>query len=843
LIHIKARAVARARSWTMRRSLPDNRLDGVLQDPAGLSSAEVSTRRQRFGENAIIQARPSRWLGLASDTARDPMIWFLVATAALYAWLGDTIEAAVLAFAILPLIGMDAFLHWRTQASTEGLRQRLAARAAVIRDGQQQDISANELVPGDLVVLRAGDWTPADGLIEVGESLQADQSTLTGEAMPIAKHAFAQGRAVQRGVLIEDENWLFAGVRVLTGGARLRVAFTGAETIYGQIVRSVQAESTEATPIQRAIKRLVFVLLLLALTACVALGLTRLLQGHGLVDAALSAVTLGVAALPEEFPVVFTFFLGVGVFRLAQRRALVRRAVAVENIGRVTCICSDKTGTLTEGRLKLEHILPAAGYDPMSLMRVAARASRSESADPLDLAILETHHSGEGAMAVFPFTEDRRRESSVVRDGESFIVSLKGAPETVLALTDLGSTEIASWSIRTGELAATAHKVIACAELKATRWDGAEPQGGYTFAGLLAFEDPVRAGARDAVVDARAAGIRVIMVTGDHVATARAVADALTIGDGAPVVIEGEALQARLNDAGHSALRGIDVIARATPAQKLALVERLRRDGETVAVTGDGVNDAPALRAADVGIAMGQRGAQTSRDIASIVLLDDSFDTIVHAIAEGRQLFRNLRLSFAYLLMVHGPLVATAALIPFLGEPLLYLPAHIVWLELIFHPTALLAFQELPGDGGRRIGPRSTASFFDRTEWAAIALVAALTALAVFGFYQHALSTGLGAVYARSAALAVLVLSSAAIAAALTRLQTTPAMFVVGATVTSGFILIQAPALASLLHLAPLSIVHLAWAFGMASVIGVATSVAQTFAVTRSASRRDGSKK
>lgn len=809
----------------MRRPLSDGRLEGVLYDSDGLDAAQVSARRQRFGENEIIQKTPGRWLGLASDTARDPMIWFLIATAILFAWLGEVVEAAVLAFAILPLVGMDAFLHWRTQASTEGLRRRLASRATVIRDGREAELPASELVPGDLVVLRAGDWAPADGLIEQSEGLKADQSSLTGEAMPIVKHALIKDLNIARGVPIDEQHWLFAGVRVLTGDARMRVAFTGAETIYGQIVRSVQAERAEATPIQRAIKRLVFVLLIVALVACVGLALTRILQGHGLVDAILSAVTLGVAALPEEFPVVFTFFLGLGVFRLAQRRALVRRAVAVENIGRVTCICSDKTGTLTEGRLKLEHVLPAPGHDEASLMGIAARASREESADPLDLAILEIAQQDERPVAVFPFTEDRRRESSVVRQAEGFVVSLKGAPETVLALSNLSAAEIARWSIQTGELAATAHKVIACAELKVASWDGVEPQNGYVFAGLLAFEDPIRAGAREAVAAARAADIRVIMVTGDHVGTAHAVADALTIGEGAPNIIEGEVLQARLKNGGQEALSGIDVIARATPAQKLALVERLRLDGEIVAVTGDGVNDAPALRAADVGVAMGQRGAQTSRDIAAIVLLDDSFDTIVHAIAEGRQLFANLRLSFAYLLMVHGPLVATAALIPFLGEPLLYLPAHIVWLELIFHPTALLAFQELAADGGRRIGPRSQASFFNRGEWALIAAMATLMAVGVFGVYQYTLGMGLGPVYARSAALALLVLSGAAVAAGLNRLRTRAALIVFGVTIASVFTLIQIPSIASLLHLAPLSIVHLSWVAGGAAIIGLATLV------------------
>ena len=808
----------------MHRSLPDNRLQGVLHNPAGLGAAEVQARRLRYGENHILEPARNRWLGLAGDTLRDPMVWFLIGTAALFAWLGDAVEALVLSFAIVPLVGMDAFLHWRTQASTEGLRRRLASRARALRDGVEVSLDASELVPGDLVRLKAGEWAPADGLMEQGDTVQSDESSLTGEAMPVAKHPLQGERELGPGVAVGEQHWLLAGTRVLTGSAAMRVVFTGEDTLYGQIARSVRTETGERTPLQQAIARLVSMLLAAALVACAVLGLTRFVQGHGPVDAILSAVTLAVAALPEEFPVVFTFFLGVGVFRLAQRRALVRRGVAVENIGRVTCICCDKTGTLTEGRLSLAHAIPAAGYDHAEVMRIAVRASRAESADPLDRAILDRGESAsEDVIETFPFTEDRRRETSIRRDAHGLVASVKGAPETVMALARLNQAGTADWTKRAEELAATAHKVIACAEVRLSGWTGTEPEGEYAFAGLLAFEDPLREGARQAVADARQAGISVIMVTGDYAATARAVAEALALGDGTPVIIDGAELSRRLEESAGDAIAGVDVIARATPAQKLALVQRLRSAGEIVAVTGDGVNDAPALRAADIGIAMGQRGAQTSREVASIVLLDDSFDTIVRAIAEGRQLFRNLRLSFAYLLMVHGPLVATAAVIPFMGEPLLYLPAHIVWLELIFHPTALLVFQELPREGGRGIGAKSAARFFNGAQWAVIAGVGALTAIAVFAAYQDALDAGQGAVYARSAALAHLVFCSAAIAAALSRLRTQTAIIVCTATALSVVAFIQRSSIAALLHLTPLSWFDLLSAAGIAIAIGLLT--------------------
>ncbi|MGE5260693.1 MAG: cation-translocating P-type ATPase, partial [Actinomycetota bacterium] len=510
-----------------------------------------------------------------------------------------------------------------------------------------------------------------------------------------------------------------------------------------------------------------------------------------------------VAALPEEFPVAFTFFLGVGVYRLAQRQALVRRAVVVENIGRVTCICSDKTGTITEGKLTLAHILPAAGIVEPELRRVAALASRSGSGDPLDAAVLEGGTSaGPRPLATFPFTEDRRRETSILPDGEGgFLAATKGAPETIFDVSALPADERIAWLAKTEELGATGHKVLACASKVLRDWSGGEPDRGFQFLGLLAFEDPVRAGVREAVSKAQGAGIRVVMVTGDHVTTAAAIAREIGLGRATPRVIEGSQLKVM----GANELKEFDVVARAIPAQKLDLVRMLRSSGEIVAVTGDGVNDVPALQGSDVGIAMGERGTRSAREIASIVLLDDNFRTIVRAIAEGRQLFRNLKLSFAYLLMVHVPLVATAALIPFAGFTLLYLPMHVVWLEVIIHPTALLVFQELPSSEKLESVQRNRRlRFFDWREWTLIALIGTLvTALIVVG-YVRSLGSASDVEHARSMALVALVVASATMTAGLTRLRSHSSQIAVLATVGSALVLEQVPALARLLHLSPL---------------------------------------
>ncbi|MGH7786883.1 MAG: cation-translocating P-type ATPase, partial [Candidatus Binatia bacterium] len=757
----------------MTRPLPLDRLCGLLTDAGGLDRAQVDEQRRRFGRNDIAEAAPRRWRDLLRDTARDPMIWFLAGTAALYAGLGELVEAGTLLVAVLPLVGMDAVLHWRTQASTEGLRSHLASTATVWRDGAPTAIAVADVVPGDLAQIEAGEVFPADGIIVGGRELQVEESALTGESYPVRKRALAAIPAGQAEVAIGSEHWGLAGTRVLTGRVSLRVAFIGGETLYGEIVRSARGGAHEHTPLQAAIAHLVTVLIAAAAVVCIVLAIVRVRQGYGWVDALVSALTLAIAALPEEFPVVFTFYLGVGVYRLARRQALVRRAVSVENIGRISCICSDKTGTITEGRLQLTHLVPAEGIDETRLLELAAIASQRRGHDPLDLAIQQAAAARGPAPVVdeverLPFTEDTRRETAIVRGtgaqaGAVFAAS-KGAAEVILDMARLDATQRADWNARAAALAGAGHKVIACAwqNLDDARWAGGEPQHDYQMAGLLGFEDPVREGVADAIALCQQAGIHTIMVTGDHPLTARAVANQIGLGGRAPQVITAAEMEQRLAAGADADLDAVHVIARAVPSQKLGLVRALQRRGEIVAVTGDGVNDVPALQAADVGIAMGERGTRSAREVAAIVLLDDNFRTIVRAIAEGRQLFRNLQLSFAYLLMIHIPLVITAALIPLAGFPVLYMPIHIVWLELIIHPTALLVFQDLPTAG--RLAPvarRREARFFSSADWLRIGLVGAVLTMMVAAGYGRSLGAGGEVAHARAMALALLTTASA----------------------------------------------------------------------------------
>ncbi len=786
------------------------RINYSLSPEWNLTATEVEQRRIQYGDNDIIEARSNRWATLVADTAKDPMIWFLIITGILFTLLKNYNQAIILFLATIPLIGMDAFLHWRTEVSTHALSSRLAATALVIRDKIEVTIPSIEIVPGDLVIVPTGTPFPADGLIIAGENMQVDESTLTGESQPAKKIPMSSLPTGATDPAIASEHWGFAGTRVLTGRAMLRVISTGKETLYGEIVTSALTTTQERTPLQGAIARLVFTLILAASGLCIILAVVRYLQGFGLIDAILSAATLAIAALPDEFPVVFTFFLGVGVYRLALKNALVRRAVSVENIGRVSIICSDKTGTITEGFLQLTHVIPVATLDEQQVLEIAALSSRTESGDLLDQAILVSCEQKKiktlTRLATFPFTENRKRETAITLTSDNqWHITTKGAPETILSLCPLTSADQSTWMHRISEFAAKGHKVIACAHLTITPTSAlTEPESNYEFAGLLTFTDPPRKEVAAALRMCQQGNIHVLMITGDHPETARAIANEIGLGNGHPRVILGVEIDDYLRINGRAALRDIDVIARAIPSHKMQIIHTLHELDEIVAMTGDGVNDVPALKASDIGIAMGERGTQSAREVADIILLDDNFNSIVQAIAEGRQLFKNLQSSFKYLLIIHMPFVFSAAIIPLLGFPILYYPIHIVFIELIIHPTSMLVFQDLPQNG--ILEPvknrRQHIQFFNTREWLTLLATGFYSTLVVLLSYMYFVT--IDADHARGLVLTELCFTSAAITIGFTGLQTRIAKIIAAFTLIFGVLVIQIPVIARLLSYTPL---------------------------------------
>jgi P-type Ca2+ transporter type 2C len=782
----------------------------------GLSEPEVASQRSRYGANEIVEVAGNPWVDLAIDTLKDPMIWFLLGIGTVFTLVGDTSEAIILFVAILPLVFMDAFLHWRTQASTSSLKGQLSSQVTALRAGKEVPVDSYDLVPGDLILVNPGLFLPADGVFQEVTNLQVDESALTGEAFPVPKSTSRLDPFLvsNKGeIRVDPSSLAFAGTRVLTGTGRMRVLYIGQRTSYGEIVQSVAKMPHERTPLQKSITKLVQGLIFAATALCLLLAAVRVYQGHGWLDALLSAATLAIAAIPEEFPIVFTFFLGVGVYRLAKRRALVRRAVSIENIGRVTHICTDKTGTITIGLLQLTHIDPAEELTEVDVLKTAFAASNPDGSDPVDIAIRDVaaiHSlSSRARSQTFPFTEDRKQETVFIQDNGKTIAYMKGSPETVFAKSNLSEEARQDWQERTSQWARQGHKVLACA-MKTLSEEEAhgneEPTSGFEFYGLLAFEDPARPEVSEAMAYCQRNGIRVLMLTGDHQETAVAIAKDVGLGGQSPMAVsadeEPEKFQEGWLNENPDFLRRLHVVARCTPLQKLRIVNTLKKAGELVAVTGDGVNDVPALKAADIGIAMGERGTRSAKEVASIVLADDNFRTIIGAIKEGRQLFTNLGLSFKYLLYIHIPFILTAALIPLLGYPLLYLPVHIVWLELIIHPSALFAFQQQAAITDETYNLRK--SFFSRSDIASLLLICiALTAVLGFSFVS-ALGEEFGVGHARAKVLVMLTFWSAGIVAVFSRLKTLASILIVFSTLLSTVFLVQIPASARILKLTPL---------------------------------------
>lgn len=797
----------------MHRTFNLSRINNSFAANWSLDAEEVKKRHIDYGFNNIIEVKTYHWVEIIKNTLKDPMIWFLVGTSFLFATLKNYNQSLILLLATIPLIGMDAFLHWRTEVSTRSLSKQLATVAYVIRNGKMLKISALEIVPGDLVIVHSGEFFPADGIIVGGESLQVEESALTGESLPIYKKVATSLTTSSETTSVEYTQWGFAGTRLLTGQTLLRVVYTGKETLYGEIVSSIDKTAQTTTPLQKALAKLVLLLIIIATLICIILAAVRYYQGFGFIDAILSAATLAVAALPDELPVVFTFFLSVGVYRLAQKKALVRRAVSVENIGRITCICSDKTGTITEGRLQLKDVIPIEDFDKNTLIQMAALASSIESGDPLDVAIYEKSDQAQLTLfkkvSTFPFTEARKRETSILQSPSEYIVITKGAPETILNLSSMSDSLRTNWLNQTKTLASEGYKVIACARilLKNSVFPENEPKENYQFLGLLAFNDPPRKEVFTAIQECDQSNIKVLMITGDHPETAKAIACQIGLGGVRPKVVQASEAEFDIQRYGPESLKEVDVIARAIPSQKLIFVRALQTIGNIVAVTGDGVNDVPALKAADIGIAMGGRGTQSAREIASIVLLDDNFGSIVNAIAEGRQLFKNLKLSFKYLLMIHIPFVFSAAIIPLLGYPLLYYPIHIVIIELIIHPTCMLVFQEIPQSKKLEATKlQRKVRFFSSRDWMGIITIGLYTTLMVTLTYILIIKLNGSQEYARGFSLAILAFTSAALTVGLGGFRTTVARVISISSAFSIIIILQMPMFKSFLNVHSLSL-------------------------------------
>ncbi len=752
---------------------PDSQVTApVLGPESGLTAAQAAQRLSDDGPNALPGGQRRSLLSIAVEILRQPMFLLLLAAGTLYLVFGDLQEGLTLFGFVVVTVALTLYQEGKTERAIDALRDLTSPRALVIRDGQPQRIAGRDVVRGDLLKLSEGDRVPADALLVTADGVRADESLLTGEAVPVGKRvalpgelaAAAQPADTARVAPGGDElPIVYAGTLIVQGHALARVTATGARSEIGRIGTALGTVENEPSPLQQQTARLVRNLALLALTLSLVLVVVHGLVKGDWMQALLAGIALAMAMLPEEYPVVLTVFPALGARRLSKEGVLTRRINAIETLGATTVLCSDKTGTLTENRMTVTHLAAggvglgdrlaldsgAAGSLPESFHALVEMAILASVVDPFDPMEKAFHQLGERFLAetehlhhdwrlvqTYALSPALRAMSHVwAASGDDIqTVAAKGAPEAVMDLCHLGDAQKIHVASAVDAMAAEGLRVLAVARGSFTGrdWPVNEHDFDFEFVGLLGLADPVRPQVPAAVAECRAAGIRVVMITGDYPATARAIAHqaGLSVRDGD--VLSGDEIATLSDEALRARMASVSVCARIAPEQKLRIVQALKARGDIVAMTGDGVNDAPALRAAHVGVAMGSRGTDVARESASLVLVDDNFAAIVAAVRLGRRIFDNLRKAMSYILAVHVPIAGMALLPVMFGWPALLYPMHIALLELIIDPACSIAFENEPAESDvMQRPPRDAAAPLFGGATLGMALIQGLGVLAV----------------------------------------------------------------------------------------------------------------
>ncbi|HEY6134362.1 MAG TPA: HAD-IC family P-type ATPase [Rubrivivax sp.] len=669
-------------------------------DTLGLSSAEAAARLRHDGPNRLAQG-PQRGLrAMVLGVVMQPMFMLLLATALVYAIVGSIADAAVLLVSVAAVAAISLVQEYRSERVLDSLKELSSPRSRVVRDGQVVLVPSQALVKGDRLLVSEGDRMACDATLTVCHGLSVDESLLSGESAPVLKSA---SQRVQAGTLI------------VSGDGVALVDATGAGTALGQIGGALRDIDRRPSRVQAELRRVVARVGLFALAASAAAALLYAAQRGSWVEGLLVGLTLAMAIIPEEFAVVWTVMLALGAWRLARLGVLTRQAQAIEALGTTTVLCVDKTGTLTHNRMELVALTTPEQTTSVSatsdadegfrtLLDAAAWASVENGIEPMDQAVMRlarrwfgsnprpgTLLIREGVAPERPWFSNLWQRA----DGRGSVLAIKGAPEAVLALCEIEQRLRVRVAADAERLARQGLRVLGVAQAESLDDTGkVRTMPRPRWIGLLAFLDPVRDDVPAAMAQCRQAGMRVVMITGDSPATATAIARMARLAPGsAPMVVQGTQLAAMADSELDRAVLVTSIFARVSPAQKLRIVRALQRHGEVVAMTGDGVNDAPALRAADIGVAMGRRGTDVAREAAALVLLEDSFAALVGAVRMGRRIFANLHNAVAYLIAVHVPIVGVSLLPVLLGGPVLLLPLHVVLLELIIDPACSLVFE------------------------------------------------------------------------------------------------------------------------------------------------------
>lgn len=680
----------------------------------GLSSEEAGRRQLQYGKNELTPQKKTGFLKKVLHILCEPMFLLLIVAAVIYFILGEPRDGAIMLIFVIGIISIDVIQEWKTDKTLNALKDLSAPHITVLRDGKEQQIASADLVPGDLMMIHEGVKIPADGTVIRCADLCVDESSLTGEAEGVWKLAAEYAQPT------EDywrRDYCYAGTLVTQGTATVEVEQIGAQTEYGKIGLGVAAAPLEDTPLQKQTDKLVKTCATIAGVLFVLVGVFTWfnIPDHGLgdriVESILSGVTLAMAMIPEEFPVILTVFLSMGAWRLAKKRSLVRKLPSVETLGAVSVLCVDKTGTITMNQMTVQETWVAHGTE-QTLIETMGLGCETDAYDPMEKAMLrycEAHGFAKESLFTneliteYAFTNELKMMGHVWRKNGQPVIAAKGSPERMLTICSLTNEQRSAAEARIHALSSEGLRVIAIATANPES-DAAIPPSitdcSLTLLGLVGLSDPPRESVKDDIAVCNRAGIRVVMITGDNGITAAAIAKKIGIS-GSDHIITGDKLEAMSDEELREAVRAVSIFSRVIPEHKMRIVKAFKENGEIVAMTGDGVNDAPALKYADIGIAMGKRGSEVSREAADLILMDDNFTTIVETVKDGRRIYDNIRKAVGYVFTIHIPIAFASLLAPFLGiapAALLLLPLHVVLLEVLIDPTCSIVLERQPAE-------------------------------------------------------------------------------------------------------------------------------------------------
>ncbi|MEQ3339780.1 cation-translocating P-type ATPase [Clostridium butyricum] len=737
----------------------------------GLNSEEVEKLQKKYGMNELVSQEKPNMLKKFLGVFKEPMFLLLLIAATVYFLLGTPKDGAIMLVFVGFVASITFIQEWKTEKTMNALKDLTSPKVNTLRNGKNILIKSTELVPGDVVFLSEGERIPADCIVLEPSNFSVDESILTGESEYVMKVSTTQS---EKSTDYWKKDILYTGTLCVFGKCTAIVKFTGINTEYGKIGKAISEAKDEPTPLQKKVSILVKNIAIAGVILCISVMVASYFYSFDILNSILSGISLAMAIIPEEFPVVLTVFLSMGAYRLAKNNTLMRKISAVETLGSATVLCVDKTGTITQNKMKVKSIYSDGrifnneDLKNQELSDLMVLSCEKDPYDPMEKAILEAANLSQletvykyDLSKKIAFDSKTKRMANIYIKDNKYYVAVKGSAETVLGLCNLDKQTMDEINIEIDKMASNGLRVLALADC--TSEEVYEDLECYelTFKGLVGLQDPPKEGVEEAIKLCKKAGIRVVMITGDYSKTAMAIGEEIGLKFTDKVIVGNEIDSLSENEL-CEVLKSCDVFSRVIPEQKMKIVKALKKNGEIVAMTGDGVNDAPALKSADIGIAMGKRGTEVAKEAADMILMDDNFTTIVKSVKDGRRVYDNIRKAMVYILIIHIPIAAMAMFAPLFNLPPLLLPMHIMLLELIIDPTCSIVFEGEPAEANiMENHPRPPQEpLLTRNLTIKVVLQGIIMFLAAFMPFHYMIDLGISSEYARSFSLITFIVAN-----------------------------------------------------------------------------------